>query len=391
MTKLEILEIIQNGENSGVEFKRDERGNRADFAKEVVALSNLKGGKIIIGVEDDGIISGLIDSNCEEWVMNICRRLVMPGVIPYYEEIQVDSGKRVAVVHIDMGFSKPYYVERGERRTYYIRVGSTSREATREELGRLFQESGIYHYDVAPIPQTSFDDFDKDRLEDFFKRLKFIDIQNISKDELILKLINADIMKSTDYGKVATVGGLLIFGKKLEKSLPQSTITFVHFKGNEITADLLDKKEITGALPELIDKTVLTIKINLNVQSTVKGLKRIEYAKFPDEVLREAITNAVAHRDYSIFGANIRIFMFHNRIEFRSPGKLPNTVTIEKMKEGYSVARNPFIVKYLQNYQYIDQIGSGIPMILKQMKNLGSSEPLLKEEGEEFILTLFTE
>jgi ATP-dependent DNA helicase RecG len=297
----------------------------------------------------------------------------------------------VAVVHVDMGFSKPYYVERGERRTYYIRVGSTSREATREELGRLFQESGIYHYDVASIPKTTFDDLDNDKLEDYLSKLKFIDIQIIAKEDLILKLINADIMKATDYGKVATVGGLLIFGKKPEKCLPQSTITFVHFKGNEITADLLDKKEITGTLPELINKTVGVIKINLNVQSTIKGLKRVEYAKFPDEVLREAITNAVAHRDYSIFGANIRIFMFDNRIEFRSPGKLPNTVTIEKMKEGYSVARNPFLVKYLQNYQYIDQIGSGIPMILKQMKLMGTQEPLLKEEGEEFILSLFTE
>ncbi|HLE87178.1 MAG TPA: ATP-binding protein [Candidatus Brocadiaceae bacterium] len=394
MTKLELLEIIQNGENSGIEFIRDDRGNKTfseGFAKEVVALSNLKGGKIIIGVEDDGSISGLVDLRFEEWVMNVCRTLVRPGIIPYYEEIQIDSGKRVAVVHIDMGFSKPYSLERGERRKYYIRVGSTSREATIQELGRLFQESGIYHYDVAPVPQTTFDNLDKEKLGDYFNKLKFIDIQNISKEDLILRLINADIMKSTDYGKVATVGGLLIFGKKPEKSLPQSTITFVHFKGNEITADLLDKKEITGTLPELIDKTVLVIKINLNVQSTVKGLKRIEYAKFPDEVLREAVTNAVAHRDYSIFGANIRIFMFDNRIEFRSPGKLPNTVTIEKMKEGYSVARNPFIVKYLQNYQYIDQIGSGIPMILKQMKILGAPEPLLKEEGEEFILTLFPE
>ena len=393
MTKLELLEIIQNGENSGIEFKRDERGNRAfseDFAKEVVAFSNLKGGKIFVGVEDDGSISGLSGAACEEWVMNICRTLVKSGVIPYYEEIQVDSGKRAAVVHIDMGFTKPYYVERGERRTYYIRVGSTSREATREELGRLFQESGIYHYDVAPIPHTSFDDLDKDKLKDFFKRLKFIDIKNILEEELILKLINADIMKSTDYGKVATVGGLLIFGKKSEKSLPQqSTIKFVHFKGNEIIKDWSDEKEITGVLPELIDKTVPVIKKNLKVPSTVKGLKR-KHDKFPDEVLREAVTNAVAHRDYSIFGANIRIFMFDNRTEFRSPGKLPNTVTIEKMKEGYSVARNPFIVKYLQNYGYIDQIGSGIPMILKQMKIIGLPEPLLKEEGEEFILTLFT-
>lgn len=393
MTKLELLEIIENGENSGVEFKRDERGNKAfneDFAKEVAAFSNLKGGKIIIGVEDNGAISGIIDSKCEEWVMNICRTLVKPGVIPYYEEIQIDSTSRVAVVHIDMGYSKPYYLQKGERRTYYIRVGSTSREATREELGRLFQESGDYHYDVAPIPQTTFNDLNKEKLNDYFRQLKFIEIQTIAKEELIHKLVNADIMKSTEYGVVVTVGGLLIFGEKPEKYLSQSTISFAHFKGNVITGELLDKQEFTGTLPELIEKTVLVIKLNLGKPSTIKGLKRIEHIKLPEEVSREAITNAVAHRNYSISGAQIRVFMFDDRIEVRSPGKLPNTVTIEKMKEGYSVARNPFIVKYLQNFRYIDNIGSGIPMILKKMETLGAPEPLLKEDGEEFILTLFT-
>lgn len=182
----------------------------------------------------------------------------------------------------------------------------------------------------------------------------------------------------------------MIFGKNPERHLPQSTVTFVHFKGNHITGDLLDRKDITGILPELIEKTVHVIKLNLEQASTIRGLKRIEAAKFPDEVLREVVTNAVAHRDYSIYGANIRIFMFDDRIEFRSPGKLPNTVTIEKMKEGYSVARNPFIVKYLQNLRFIDKIGSGIPMILQKMKMLEAPEPLLKEEGEEFVLTLFT-
>ena len=158
MTKLDLFELIQNGENSWVEFKRDDRTHKnysEDFAKEMVALSNGGGGKIIVGVEDDGEITGITQEGFEEWVMNISRTLVNPGVIPYYEEVKLDSDKKVAIVHVEMGFSKPYSLERGERKIYYLRVGSTSREATREELARLFQSSGAYHFDTAPVPYKS--------------------------------------------------------------------------------------------------------------------------------------------------------------------------------------------------------------------------------------------
>ncbi len=390
MTKLELLEIIQNGENSGIEFKRDERGNRADFAKEVVALSNLKGGKIIIGVEDDGTISGLIDSNCEEWVMNICRTLVRPGVIPYYEEVQVDSGKCIAVVHIDIGYSKPYYVEKsGENRRYYIRVGSTSREATREELSRLFQVSGSYHYDVAPLANTSIEELSMDKVKKYFLKYHGIKLEGLTDIEIKNMLINADIMQTTEYGDVLSVGGLLLFGKRPQKFLPHSAVTFAYFKSEHLSDELIDRKVIEGTLTELIDETVRAIQRNLKAPSKIRGLKRIEKV-IPKEVLREAITNAVAHRNYSI-GADIRVYIFSNRIEVRNPGALPNTVTIEKIKIGsYSFPRNPLIAQHLRDLKYIDKLGRGVQMILTKMRELGFKEPGLKEEGEEFILTLFT-
>ena len=392
MTKLEILEIIQNGENSGVEFKRDERGNKAfneDFAKEVVALSNLKGGKIIIGVEDDRTISGIIDLKCEEWVMNICRTLVRPGVIPYYEEIQINGGKRVAVVYIDMGYSKPYYVEKGERKIYYIRVGSTSREATREELSRLFQVSGAYHYDVAPVANTNIEDVDMGKVKRYISTYHGIRMENLTEAEVKNILNNADVIKRTDYGDVLTVGGLLMFGVKPQKFLPNTGVTFAYFMGDNISDTLLDRKVVEGTLTVLIDETVKTIIGNLKKPSKIKGLKRVE-KMLPKEVFREAITNAVAHRDYSI-GAETRVYMFLNRIEVRSPGALPNTVTIEKMKiGGYPFPRNPLIAQYLRDLRYIDRLGRGVQMILRKTKELGFSEPELKEDGEEFILTLFT-
>ncbi len=104
--------------------------------------------------------------------------------------------------------------------------------------------------------------------------------------------------------------------------------------------------------------------------------------------MREGIVNAVVHRNYSLVGSNIRVFLFDDRLEIHSPGRLPNSVTIQKMKVGVSAMRNPFLVKYMENLNYIDRLGRGIPMILKEMKKVNGFEPVLQEFGEEFMLTL---
>lgn len=137
------------------------------------------------------------------------------------------------------------------------------------------------------------------------------------------------------------------------------------------------------------EQVLVVIKNNIKTPSSIKNLKREEKEEYPTLVLREAIVNALVHRNYSITGSKIRIFMFDDRIEFHSPGKLPNTVTIDKMKIGVSYARNPFLVKYMENMRYIDQLGRGIPMIIKAMKDIGAREPQLKEIGEEFIITIY--
>ena len=134
---------------------------------------------------------------------------------------------------------------------------------------------------------------------------------------------------------------------------------------------------------------MVVLKNNIKTPSIISDMKREEKAEYPLLVLREAIVNSLVHRNYSITGSKIRVFMFDDRIEFRSPGRLPNTVTIEKMKIGVSYARNPFLVKYMENMRYIDQLGRGIPMIFKNMKDVGAIEPSLREIGDEFILTIY--
>jgi ATP-dependent DNA helicase RecG len=263
------------------------------------------------------------------------------------------------------------------------------KEEILEYLLRLHEANGSIHYDISPVYNTSIKNLDLDIIRDYFYKYNAFDLYEEDKSAVEKILINADILKESENGVVCSVGGLLIFGKNSENALPQNGLSFAHFRGSEITDELIDKKTINGRLQDIAEQAMVIIKNNITTPSIIKGLKREEKESYPFLVLREAIVNCLVHRNYSIIGSKIRVFMFDDRIEFHSPGRLPNTVTIDKMKVGVSYARNSFLVKYMENLRYIDQLGRGIPMIIKNMTALGAKEPLLKEEGEEFVLTIY--
>ena len=380
----ELLEIVNNGENFYIEFKEEQIKSK-DLGEEIVAFANSEGGTILIGVSDDKNIVGTQDDKIEEKIMNICRNNVIPNIIPNFEIVETNN-KKVVVLTIPKGISKPYYTVDNK---YYIRVGTTKRIASREELLRLFEGNGTLHFDISPVPNTSIRDLNLDIIRDYYLKYNAFDLDEENSDQVERILLNADILKILGDEKVCTVGGLLVFGKIPQNILPQNGISFAHFKGTDISDELIDKKVIEGRIQDIAEQTMVSIKNNIRTPSRINELKREEAPSYPLIVLREAIVNCLVHRNYSIYGSKIRIFMFDDRIEFRSPGRLPNTVTIEKMKIGVSFARNPFLVKYMENMRYIDQLGRGIPMIIKSMLSFSYKEPTLTELGEEFILTLY--
>ncbi len=168
MLKSTLLEIIANGENSGVEFKRDNL-RPEQLAKELVALVNFQGGHLILGVEDDGTISGIQRPDLETWIMDtVINRYIHPQILPYYEEISLDDNKRVAVITVTTGTSKPYVLRNHGREEPYIRIGSTSQFATREQQARLLESGGLLHPEVLPVSGSNFDHLDIARLKDYF-------------------------------------------------------------------------------------------------------------------------------------------------------------------------------------------------------------------------------
>jgi len=359
-----VHQLIRQGESSQVEFKsaavRPEK-----VAREIVAFANYQGGILLIGVEDDGVISGVSRPDMEEWIANITRHQIIPALNLLTLTIDI-QGQIIWVVEIPKGSDKPYQTIDGK---YWIRVGSTNRIASKEELSRLFQQSGLVHFDIAPVVDSYFKDLDLSAISSYYQTYYEIPFADLSATEQENILHNADILTQSEGQTVTTVGGLLLFGKQPQRRLPQAAITFAVFKGMEMTTELIDKKEITGTLPELIDKTVDLVQLLVPVSSYIEGNQRQENILIPRQVIREAIVNAVAHRDYSISQRKIMVYLFQDRLEITSPGQLPNTLTLDKIRYGNSAPRNMFLVKYLDNMRYFDGLGRGIPMIIKAMGN----------------------
>lgn len=275
-------------------------------------------------------------------------------------------------------------IKQGENLTIEFKNQEVSSDsvASHAELLRLFQQSGMFHFDLTAITKSGLNDLDSSKLQRYFERY---DIDFNAEDNKKQLLINTDII--TEEGEM-TVAGNLLFGINPQRWLPNASISFAHFHGNHITSELIDKKNIEGTLDNQVDNLIRIIQNNLIKGSDIIGSKTVDLKpSYPDKVFRELCVNACIHRNYSIDGSRIRVFMFSDRLEFYSPGRLPNTVTIPKMMSGVSYSNNPIILKFMENLRYVDKLGRGVPMVLQESIKLGK-KLMLEEIGEEFKVTL---
>lgn len=409
MLKAELAELIRNGENSGVEFKRDDV-HPDRLAREIAALLNLEGGHILLGVEDDGMVSGLTRSAqaAEEWVMNIGRNSLQPPVILYWETIQWDHSKVVGVITLPAdGPDKPYKARRGAAWLTMMRVGSTSREATREEEARLYQASGLMRYDIRPVLGSNLNELDRRRLESYFRYVRGQEAPQIEETEAWERLlVNTDLMIE-ERGKVlATVGGLLLFGRRPNRFLPQAGITATAYPGLEKDYAARERAVLRGPLAPLLSpsgdilenglvgQAMDFVRRNTAVEAWIdqRGRRQDRWKDYPLEAVREALVNAIAHRDYTISVTDIELAIYSDRLEIISPGNLPNTVTVEKIKFGYRATRNELIKEVLRDYRYIEATGLGVPRkIIRGMREHNGTEPDLIEEEDRFTVRLWKE
>ncbi len=399
MTRTSLLEIIKNGENSKVEFKRDSLQNHS-LAKELVALCNFEGGMILLGVEDDGNLSGLVRDDLEEWVITVCRDNIRPSINPHFEIISdVEPGKDVAVVHVPCG-TDVHSRRHNNKSTYYIRVGSQSREATDDELKRLFQRRTTLRADLLPVSGTTLNDLDRRRLKDYFGRIREQEIPDDNDDkEWRTLLVNTEIMVED----CTTLSGMLLFGKTPKRYLPQAGIDAAAFPGTEKDYAAKERKTLRGPMTPLRDRSgefvesglveqaLEFVRRNTHVVAFLEdGARRVEQRTYPDEVIREAVVNALIHRDYLFTNTDIELAIYEDRLEIVSPGRLPNGITPERMRVGVRATRNQLLKDIMRDYGYLEHMGMGVPRkIIRGMKEHNQTDPDLIEKDDRFTIRLF--
>ena len=407
MDKTELLERIANGENSRVEFKRDDC-HPDDLTREMSALLNFEGGVILLGVEDDGRISGLTRSReqAEEWVMNIARNNLQPPATPVWTSMKMEDGSVVGVVELPADSpGKPHKAKRGKAWVTYTRVGSESREATHEEEGRLYQAARLVRYEIKAVPDTGSESLDFDRVENYFRNILKRSAPQRDDENWRLLLLNSDLLVATGDGDNTSVAGLLLFGENPNRRLPQAGVTAAAFPDAGKDYNMVDEERIRGPLAPIvsrrrsvtdkgvIDRTVDFVKRNMGSIAWIEGARRRRKEALPLDAIREAVVNAVVHRDYTYAGTDIEVSLYADRLEVISPGRLPNGVTVEKMKEGVvRVARNELLKEILRDYRYIEHQGMGVRnRIIESMRKHNGTEPDLIEQDDRFVVRLWKE
>ena len=403
MLKTELLEIIANGENSGVEFKRDDI-RPEQLAKEIVALVNFQGGHILLGVEDNGTISGLKRKKMEEWVMNVAADKVHPLVLPFYEEVNMGEVGRVAVLTFPQGNSKPYVRRHSGAEEIFIRVGSTSRAATREQQMRLYEIGGMLHTEALPVSRTSSSDLDRVRIENYLKDIirdpALPDSPQTWEDHL------ANLGFLIEPGGMCTVAGMVLFGKQPRRHLKQAGLRVFAFNGKTkeyrarldliMDAPLAARFDVRDGGRHVIDDG-LTEKFLQAIDPFITeepnritgGLRREKNRLYPIEAIREIVINALVHRDWTR-SVDIEVGLYEDRLEVISPGGLHNSMTVEKMIAGLRYSRNTVLMETMRDYGYVDYRGMGIrSKVLPLLKAHKHPEPSFETNEDHLKTTLY--
>lgn len=389
MTLSELYALLREGENSGVEFKRDDIRPQ-DLAKELVALSNLRGGRVLLGVEDDGTVSGLSKDDVDEWVLTIARDKIRPPLIPHVETAtDSGTGKQIAVVTVEAGYAL-HALWHNSHYSYFVRAGRQSREPDPDELPRLIQQRSGFRAELRPISGSSYEDLDHRRLVDYFQRVRGQDVPERDDRQTWVQLLTAtEFLVEGVREPVPSLAAVALFGSTTARHLPQSGIDAVAYPGVEKDYAATERATLRGPLaplmtaqgdlvePGLLDSAVAFVRRNVGVHAElVDGARRVETRGLPDEPVREALVTAVIHRDYLLAYTDVELGLYPDRLEVVSPGRLPNGVTVERMLAGTRAARNELLKDVMRDYGYLEHMGLGVPRkIVRGMWEFNESEP----------------
>jgi ATP-dependent DNA helicase RecG len=403
----ELLQRIRLGEDTSLELKtvrfrgrKIDGPSRDDLSDEIAAIANTFDGVLLLGVDDKtkeivGIPIDQLDV-VERFVFEICEQSIKPPIVfrTFRIELPDNTGTLQPILKVEIPRSLFVHESVGG---YFHRQGSSKRKMPPDYLARLFQQRSqarLIRFEEQPVPQSSMSDI-SDKL-----MLKYTTRSDEPSEIILLK---RNLLVKEESGDVrASVAGLLLCCEQPEHFLPNAFIEAVRYRGIRQDSNYqIDAQRIRGSLDQQINQGMAFLKRNQTIMAT-KEPHRAEKPQFSERAVFEALVNAAAHRDYSIFGSKIRFFMFDDRLEIYSPGALPNTVTIDSIALRQAT-RNELITSLLSETPvaetvgnvgrgfYMEKRGDGVPIILNESENLAGKKPIYRLiDNSELLLTIYS-
>lgn len=369
---MKLLEQIQKGESKTLEFKEALPKNES-IAKTVIAFSNTSGGKLIVGVNDERVVVGVDDAlifEMQDKIASIIADNCSPGIMPEIYSVNVES-KLVLVIEVVRGNLKPYFLKsQGKADGTYIRLGTTNRAADLETIAELERQKRHISFDEEICYDAELSELDISPLLEKF--------ESIDKPLNNEKLENLKLIK-TESGKVYPTNALMI----ILGLLPHCFVKCARFKGTTMSV-FIDKKEYGGDIFSILENTQSFVLNHINLKGEIKGLQRTDTYEIPVSALREALINAIIHRDYINRGRDIKVGIYDDIVNIVSPGSLPHSITIEDVFNGRSEARNRVVAHVFKELNLIEQWGSGINRIISDCKEYGLQTPKIDEKNDFF-------
>jgi ATP-dependent DNA helicase RecG len=353
------------------------------LAETLVALANSDGGTILIGVDESGQATGQIYADEVEVALQAAVQECRPPVEARWHQAAAEEGLAFAIAVA----RSPELHSLADGRVL-VRTGAENHPLSGDQIRQLAATKSTGDFEAEPAPGARREDFDDEVIAEFVAKWEERQHREWTRpvDELLLEV------GALDENVRPTVTGVLMFARNPQAFLPQSGLTFVKFVGTLPRGEAGQpgygrREEIGGPLARIIQRTWEVMGEEMRIGAVVTGLERQERTEYPVAAVREALVNAVAHRDYRLGGRRIEVRMFTDRMEITSPGGLPGFITVDNIVEEH-FSRNPRIVAGLYQWGYIEELGLGVDLMIEEMVRAGHPPPKFRDTPYSFSVTL---
>ena len=396
-SRLELLRLIRGGEDTYLELKV-KLSNSEKIAQEIVALANTGGGVIVFGVNDQLRVEGVDDpESVQEQLVRICREEIQPPLVPFIDRVAFDNGRRVVALDID-GKRRPYRTRDGR---FYLRIGAEKREASREELSALLDETRPLRYENVPVLGATVKDIDEAHLWSFVRAFSGDAFDNASAAGYpTAEVLERDLLLGTNNGTevVPTTAGLLLFGRdeRVAELIPRAAVLATRFAGDSTQTPIVERVTFTGNLATLYEAMLRFVNRYCDLwdarprrfpEAENDESPVIARANYHRGAVREAIANALVHRDLALREQPTRLQLFEHSLELINPRRSSgfSSVALRAIRYGMTERLNPQLSAVFADPAYGQNLeAGGLPHLLRDSRLFSGKKTEIYAFNDEF-------